>query len=232
MPESTSRRTPRWLAGALIGVLVLLLGFGIAVQVRSSASDSLATARQDDLLRILDDQNSRAARLRQQLAELQATENRLKASGDTSNVALQQAQQQLSALQVLLGVVPASGPGVTLTITDPKAALRAEDLLDVVQELRGAGAESVQFGSVRVATDSAFGNSSAGPTLDGQTLTRPYVVKAIGDPPTLDRALNIVGGVTASVRAVGGQATVVQQRNIIIEATRSLPAASLATPQK
>ena len=59
-------------AGVLIGVLVALLGFAIAVQVRSnSSSDSLSGAREEDLIRILDDQNLQAARLRQQIADLQ-----------------------------------------------------------------------------------------------------------------------------------------------------------------
>lgn len=225
------RRSSR-LAGALIGALVLLLGFAIAVQVRSSAGDSLATARSDDLVRILDDQNSRAVRLREQLAELQSTESQLKASGGQDSVALAQAQAQLAALRVLLGVVPATGPGVTLQITDPDRKLSAEDLLDVVQELRGAGAEAVQFDTVRVGTNSSFADATDGVHLDGHALGRPYSVLAIGDPPTLDRALNIVGGVASTVRLVGGTATISQQAGVTIAATRSLPESSLAKPAK
>lgn len=227
MPEpDRRRRLARW----LIAVLVLALGFGIAVQVRSSTTDSLATARPDDLVRILDDQNARAARLRQQLGDLQATEAKLTASGSGDAVALQQAQQQLTALQVLLGLVPATGPGVVVTLADPKAALRAEDLLDVVQELRGAGAEAIQFDGVRVGVDSAFVNAASGVALDGRLLSRPYAVRAIGDPATLDRALNIVGGVTATVRAVGGQASVVRQATVAVSATRGLPPSSAVRP--
>ena len=85
-------------------MLLALLGFGIAVQVRSnSSSDSLSSARDDDLIRILDDQNSRADRLRQQIAALQATEQQLQASGNRDSVALAQAQQQEQALGILLG---------------------------------------------------------------------------------------------------------------------------------
>lgn len=234
-PPAAPTRSSHRVAGVLIGVLVLLLGFAIAVQVRSSSGDNLADARQDDLIRILDDQNSRADRLRQQLTQLQDTEQQLQASGDKDSVAYAQAEQQLTALRVLLGLVPATGPGITMTITDPDHQLGPEDLLDVVQELRGAGAEAVQFDSVRVGTDSAFTASSTGdapPQLDGTTLTAPYKVIAIGDPPTLDRALNIFGGVAATVRAAGGDVVIVQQPGVTVTATRALPSTSLATPSK
>jgi hypothetical protein len=50
----------------IIGVVLLaLLGFALAVSVRTNRGPAgLATARQEDLVRILDDLDSRAGRLR------------------------------------------------------------------------------------------------------------------------------------------------------------------------
>ena len=158
-------------AGVLIGVLVALLGFAIAVQVRSnSSSDSLSGAREEDLIRILDDQNLQAARLRQQIADLQLTVGQLQAGGDRNSVALQQAEQQLAALGVLLGTLPATGPGVVVTVTDPARKLQPEDLLDIVQELRGAGAEAIQFGGVRVGVSTSFTAAPNGVQVDDSEL--------------------------------------------------------------
>ncbi len=220
------KRVNRRRAGALIGVLLALLGFGIAVQVHTnSSSDSLSSARQDDLIRILDDQDSREDRLRQQIAALQNTEQQLAASGDRDSVALQQAQEQLQSLGILLGTVAATGPGVTITITDPRRGLKAEDLLDVVEELRGAGAEAIQFGPVRVSTSTAFLDSpSGGVEVDGKAVQAPYTVLAIGDPQTLDTAMQIPGGVAATARAAGGDAVVRQSSVIEISALRTLTA--------
>jgi uncharacterized protein YlxW (UPF0749 family) len=219
-------------AAALIGVLLALLGFGIAVQVRSnSASDSLSSARDDDLIRILDDQDSRADRLRQQIAALQTTEEQLQASGDRDSVALRQAEQQAQSLGILLGTLPATGPGVTITITDPQHGLKAEDLLDVVEELRGAGAEAIQFGSVRVGTSTAFVDSpNGGVEVDGRSVAAPYTVLAIGDPQTLDTAMQIPGGVAATARAAGGNADVVQHTVITISAVRTIANPRYAKP--
>jgi uncharacterized protein YlxW (UPF0749 family) len=218
-------------AGALIGVLTAILGFAIAAQVRStSSSDSLQHLREDDLIRILDDQNARAERLNRQIADLQTTLEELQRSGNSKAVAKEQAQRELESLQVLLGTAAATGPGLSVELTDPQHKLKAEDLLDVVEELRGAGAESVQFGPVRVTTSTSFVDGSDGLHVDDQLLVPPYRVLAIGDPTTLDTALNIPGGVAATARNAGGEARIVEQPEVTITARISLPRPKYAAP--
>jgi uncharacterized protein YlxW (UPF0749 family) len=218
-------------AGALIGVLTALLGFAIAVQVRAnSSSDSLAGLREDDLIGILDNQNARADRLRQQIAELQRSLRQLQDSGDRSAAAREQAQQEADALGVLLGTLPATGPGVLVRISDPDRKLRAEDLLDVVEELRGAGAEAISFGPVRVSTGTAFTDDAGSVAVDGTLLSAPYEVLAIGDAKTLDTALNIPGGAAATLRAAGGDLQVSERVRVDITATRALPTPKYAVP--
>ncbi|MEO9140466.1 MAG: DUF881 domain-containing protein [Jatrophihabitans sp.] len=219
-------------SAAVIGVLTLLLGFAIVVQVRANSSgDSLSGLREDDLIGILDNQNARADRLRGQITELQATLRQLQDSGDRASAARDQARQEAQALGVLLGTLPAEGPGVTVAITDPSGALTGEDLLDVVEELRGAGAEAIEFGGVRISTTSSFAGGDGTIRIDGQTLRAPYQVRAIGEATTLDTALNIPGGIAATVRAAGGELTVTQQPSVIISVTRTLTPTKYARPR-
>ncbi len=229
-PRSTRSRRNRG-ATVLIGALLAILGFGLAVQFRSnSATDSLAGAREDDLVRILDDQNGRIDRLQSRLSDLQAAKQRLADSGSNNAAARQEAQRQADALAVLTGTAPAHGPGVSVTITDPSHVLKAEDLLDVVEELRGAGAEVIQFGPVRVVASSAFVDAADGVELDRTAIGAPYTVLAIGDPKTLDTALNITGGVVNSVHAAGGQVDITEKDTVSITVTRTISAPKYATP--
>jgi uncharacterized protein YlxW (UPF0749 family) len=217
-------------ATSLIAVLLALLGFAIAVQLRSnSANDGLSGAREDDLVRILDDQNSRLDRLQQQLTSLQATKQKLTDTGSNSAAALQEAQRQADALAILTGTVAAHGPGVVVTVTDPQHKLRAEDLLDVIEELRGAGAEVIQFGTVRVSTSTALTDSGSIVYADGIALADPYRVLAIGDPATMDTALNIAGGVVQTLKADGANTTVVQSQTVSITAIRPVSTPKYAT---
>jgi uncharacterized protein YlxW (UPF0749 family) len=234
-PDTAAEHPPRWVrnrgATALIGALLAILGFAVAVQVRSnSRTDALAGAREADLVRILDDQNSRIERLQGQISDLQTAKQRLSDSGNNNAEARREAQRQADALAVLTGSAPAHGPGIRVRITDPLHALRAEELLDVIEELRGAGAEVIQFGPVRVGTSSAFTDSGSGVTLDRTLLQAPYDVLAIGDPKTLDTALNIQGGVVNTAHAAGGEVSIVEQPTISITATRTIPTPRYATP--
>jgi uncharacterized protein YlxW (UPF0749 family) len=220
-------------SAALIGVLTLLLGFAIVVQVRAhSSGDALSGLREEDLIGILDNQDARADRLRQQINDLQNNLRQLRNSGNRSAAARRQAVEQSQALGILLGTLPAVGPGVSITITDPAGTLTGEDLLDVVEELRGAGAEAIQFGTVRVTTTTSFDGSGGTVGVDGAELTAPYRVLAIGDPKTLDTALNIPGGVAATVRAAGGELSIQELDHVNISVTATLPKPKYAEPSR
>jgi uncharacterized protein YlxW (UPF0749 family) len=105
----------------------------------------------------------------------------------------------------------------------------------VIEELRGAGAEAISFGPVRISTDSAFAPAAAGSgggrvAVDGTVVSAPYRIAAIGDPKTLDTALNIPGGVAAVLRSAGGDLHVSEARNLVITATRTVPRFRYAVP--
>jgi len=229
-PEPARRLIPSP-AGLLIGLLISLLGFALAVQVRSNTSTSgLTAARQEDLVRILDELSSRENRLRRQIAELEAARTRLSSTGDRSSAALEEARKRSTTLGVLAGTLPAQGPGVELTLTDPERRLAAEDLLDAVEELRAAGAEALQVGGVRIGLDSSFTAVDGGIAVDGVQLSAPYTILAIGDPPTLATAMEIPGGVTDTVSRAGGEARIAQRDRVVIRALRPLKEPQYSRP--
>jgi uncharacterized protein YlxW (UPF0749 family) len=231
--EAPARRRPTRAASVLIGVLLAALGFAIAVQIRSvSSSDALSGARPDELARILADLNDRQSRLQGQIGQLQGELRKLDTSGSNDTAARDAAKRKADALGVLTGTLPATGPGIVLAITDPKGQLSAEDLLDVVEELRGSGAEAMQFGPVRVGTSSAFVDTDDGVQLDGVGLRAPYRVLAIGPPSTMATALRIPDGVVATVEAAAGTARIDQRSSIEIKVLRMLPNTKYSTPTK
>jgi uncharacterized protein YlxW (UPF0749 family) len=144
--------------GALAVLLCVLLGLAIITQVRQTESgDSLETARPADLLVLLDSLQQREAALNIEVADLQRTVTQLQASGTSDQAAIENAQARLAALSILIGTVPATGPGVKLTITDTTPGVPAETMLDVINELRNAGAEAMEISgggsAVRVGLD-------------------------------------------------------------------------------
>ena len=204
-----------------VAVLCAVLGFAGVIQVRrTAAGDTLASARPDDLVQILDGLQRREDDLNKDIAELQDTLARLRSSGASSAEALAEAQRQAEALGILTGTLPAAGAGVRIVIQDPARRVPPELLLDALEELRNAGAEAFQFGPVRVGVDSSFSGSGGAVSLDGTALTAPYDILAIGDPPTLAAALAIPGGVLDTVRRAGGTMVTTQSQRIVVDALR------------
>lgn len=217
-------------ANALAAGLAIALGFAIATQIQQNQSAGLQTLRQDELVRVLDDLGQRSARLDQQVRELQAQRDGLSSGAGTAAEAAAQAQRRLDQLEILAGTVPAEGPGIRLTVTDPGRAVRGTALLDAVQELRDAGAEVIQVGPARIVMSSYFTDSSGTVSIDGKTLERPFVVQAIGDSQTLVSALNIPGGVIDSIRRVGANAQVETLPTVRIDALHTLVTPTYAQP--
>lgn len=217
-------------ANALAAVLAVSLGFAIATQIQQNQSTGLQTLRQDELVRVLDDLGQRSARLDQQVRDLQSQKAGLTSGADTAAEAAAQAQRRLDQVSILAGTVKAQGPGVRLTVSDPGRAVKGTALLDVVQELRDAGAEVIQVGQVRVVASSYFTDSQGNVSVDGQPQERPFVVLAIGDSQTLASALNIPGGIVDTVRRVGATAQVEQLATVRVDALHTLSPAQYAEP--
>jgi uncharacterized protein YlxW (UPF0749 family) len=201
-------------AGAMIGLLLALLGFTMVVQLKSNATDStLASARQEDLVRILSDLTAQEERLNQDIANLQESQRQLSSGVEGRAAALEEARKRADALGILAGTLPARGTGLTVRFEAVAEPIAAAAILDAVQELRGAGAEAMQIsggsgGSVRIIASTYFADADGGIDVDRRRLTGPYTVTVIGDPTTMRTALNIPGGVVEEVIGDGGNVTV------------------------
>jgi len=223
-PRSGSRSSG---AGAVIGLLLVVLGFAIATQVRSTnTDDALDNARPEDLVRILSDLDARAERLRRELAELEESKRQLESGAQGKEAALAEARRRAEVLGILAGTLPAEGPGLEVVFAPRDQRIRADGILDAVEELRGAGAEAMQISGatgqpVRIVAGTYFVDSGEGITVDGVPMSSPYTIEVIGDPATMQTALNIPGGVVDAVRQHGGNVTMRQPDLVRVTALHS-----------
>jgi uncharacterized protein YlxW (UPF0749 family) len=228
--------------GSLLpALLCAVLGFAVVVQVRSTQDAGLDGLRQSDLVRILDDVTERSDRLRSEAQALQDTQAKVTNGTDGTRAALDAARARSQVLGILAGTLPATGPGIELTISDPGGKVKSDVLLDTLQELRDAGAEAVEIGSldgpaVRVVASTSFvdpDGSPSGPSrvvVDGTELTSPYRFRVIGDSRTLAAALDIPGGVLDVLRQDDAQEVVTQREDVTITSLRAAPSPRYARP--
>jgi uncharacterized protein YlxW (UPF0749 family) len=216
----------------VVGLLLLaLLGFALAASVHSQHTASqLAAARPDDLVRILDDLDSRSSRLRAQITDLERTREQLAGSGSGA-AALAEARKRTQDLGILAGTIAAQGPGIEVTITDPQSAVAADVFVDVIEELRDAGAETLELSGVRLGATSWVADASGGLSVDGHAVSSPYVIRAIGDPATMEKALEIPGGIVDTVQGRSGAAINIRRATTVtVKSLRPLPSPGYAGP--
>src|SRR6187551_1356792 len=224
-------------AGALIWVLLALLGFTLVVQLRSNDADAgLASARQEDLVGILSDLEARDQRLQQEITTLEESQRQLTSGVAGRQAALAEAEKRADELGLLAGTLPARGPGLKISI-DPKGQpIKASSILNAVQELRGAGGEVMEIVgdngvAVRIVASSSFVDAEGGQVIvDGKQLSGPYTLWVIGVPATMQTALQIPGGVVASVSQAGGNVTMEQRSTVEVAAVRQPTSLQYARP--
>ena len=217
----------------VVGVLLAVLGFAAIPQVRTHNTDnSFAGYREQDLVDVLSGLAVTSQQAQNQINQLEGTRRQLEQNQRDQTAALQAAQQQAEELSILAGLVPATGPGIRVTVTEGPRPIDVDSVLDTVEELRSAGAEAMQVnGQVRLVAQSSVESAPGGLRIDGTLLTSPYVLDVIGDPHTLQGALSLVDGPIAQFKDAGADVQVDPEKALDITAVRKPTTSQFAQPQ-
>jgi uncharacterized protein YlxW (UPF0749 family) len=206
-----------------VAAVAVLIGVGaVAVFEGQGTDEFLASAREPDLVRLLDDLQTRQTRLDGEVLRLQAAEQRLRTG--TSAEGLQEAQERADDLRVLAGTTAVRGPGIRLRV-DGENAFFASDLLNTVQELRDAGAEALEVNGQRVVVNTWFDDVQDGISVSGTVIRAPFELLAIGGPDTMATAMRIPGGVVDTVESQDGSVVITELDSVEITSTVELGAA-------
>lgn len=152
-------------------------------------------------------ENLRESELREKLAtwkdkyeetsvKLEETKLKLqeyKSKRETNQEASELLEKELLQAQALLGLTEVTGNGVVITMQDNSemegGTISSIDLLDLINELKIAGAEAISINDERIINMSDIVDVYDYIMIDGKRVTSPYVIKAIGDPKYLESAL-------------------------------------------
>lgn len=132
----------------------------------------------EDIVKVLEDTNIKINGYRDNIAN--------------NKTASELLTEDLNRLTGIIGKRDVSGSGVIVTLTDNEnTKVYAEDLLELVNELKLAGAEAISINNERVVYDSYIIDIGGGVIrINGNTLVSPYVVKAIGNTTYLESSLS------------------------------------------
>ena len=188
-----------------LGIMCLALTLAISIQLKtvknsnSTISQSLAQdSLRDEVLRWKERYDYTYQALTQSDKELE--EIRKKATqGDSTSKAK---QEEITSNNMMLGMSDVTGPGFEITLTDNISGLNAEgnelwdlsqavvhreDILEVINALNNAGAEAISVNGQRIVQTTAITCEGNVIKINGQRVSSPFVIKAIGSPGLLSR---------------------------------------------
>ncbi|HEX6877465.1 MAG TPA: DUF881 domain-containing protein [Nocardioidaceae bacterium] len=218
-----------WSRGQLTAAFLLaVVGFASVVQVQAQDRNSdYDGMREEDLVQLLNSLAGASQRAENEITQLEQTRSSLRSDTSSRQAALEQARQEATVLGILAGTLPAVGPGVVVTVKDPEQKVGIDQMLNGIEELRDAGAESIEINNtVRVVAQTALEDGDGGILVDGTQVSPPYTLEVIGDPHTLSRALNFTGGFVDDIQgpSIRGK--------VVVEQTQDVEIATLAEPRE
>lgn len=208
-PSSNMNRNERRSWWTSLFVLCALLGGMLGLSVKTQSRLVRQTANVGAAI-----SNKQIADLQRTIAQYQQKIARYESGATTQNSQMRLVSEDLKSAKFLAGLTSVQGPGVVVTLNDskkpfpvglgpgivPPNIIHDTDINQTVNELKAAGAEAISVNDQRLVATSPV--RCAGPTVyvNNTAQTPPYVIKAIGDPKTLNTAVNLSGGIATQIQ--------------------------------
>lgn len=184
----------------------IISGALLAWQYRIHTSNlAVSQSRNSALAAVIQELEAETARMEEQIVAFRGKLDKIQHSqvNGADEVAFIQAEMQ--GLKNLSGLSEVTGPGITVVLDDNRTGSQAakslpdynaenfiihdKNVLYLVNEIKRAGAEAIAVNNQRIVTSSDI--RCVGPVIfvNSTRMAPPYVIQAIGDPETLERAV-------------------------------------------
>ena len=101
--------------------------------------------------------------------------------------------KELKQTNLLAGKTDVKGEGIIITLKDSdESTITSNDLIELINELRYAGAEAISINDIRITANSYIATVNGSMIrIDLQRVSGPYIVKAIGNQTYLSSTLSL-----------------------------------------
>ncbi len=198
-----------------IAFICAILGLVGSMQVKSvrevAEGGFLSTQKAHSMTLELKNLQNEKEQLYEILTDLENRLREYETSEADENLMIKNLKNDLMRYQLLAGYIEGKGPGVVIEVDDPSPLFGQEGtesfitynyeiLLSVINALNAAGAEAVSINGQRYVSTTEIHYSSNALYINGSGTTPPYHIQAVGNPETLEAALNMRYGVVWDMR--------------------------------
>lgn len=176
----------------IVLVSVMLMQFRTVEQTDITEIENM---RESELQTALSEWKTRYEEIAAQLDDINSRINEYNKTIEDNEAASELIDKELAESNLLVGKTDVYGEGVVVTLSDGEIAVSSENLKDLVNELRYAGAEAISINENRVlaTTDIIDMAEYTYIMVNLQRIQGPYVIKAIGNKEQLSSILNMKG---------------------------------------
>lgn len=193
-----------------LGLLCGILGFIISMQFNTvkNATEGgfLSTQKAQQLSMELRNLRSEKERLNEELTGLEKRLKEYEISEADEDLIIKNLKKDLERYQLLAGYKEGEGPGVIITVDDSPSdylgngegsfiMYNYDVILDLINKLNAAGAEAIVINDQRYISNTEIYYTSNAVLINSVPTRPPFTIKAIGNPETLEAALNMRYGV-------------------------------------
>ena len=185
----------------ILGLMCILLSYGIAVQIKTIngtgttiSTNSRENELRDAVLKAKEKYDNLYKDLEKMESQLEIERN----NSTQNNTELEQLESTIKEGNKILGLSEVTGYGLVITVDDnnkmslndwygdPNSLIVHDiDLMNIVNELKNAGAEAISINNQRIVTTSAIECDGNVIKINGEKISAPFEIKAIGFPETL-----------------------------------------------
>lgn len=215
-----------------IGIMCFLLTIGIIIQVNTinEAGNTIGTSKlndnlKDEVLRWKERYDSTYSVLLKEQTELESVREAV-TKRDTNSEGY---EKEIKTANKILGLTDVNGTGITITIADSQITnsqlagiidvdsllVHYSDLIQVINELKNAGAEAISVNDERIVPTTAITCDGNVILVNGQKIGSPFVIKAIGNPEML-LGITRPGGYISLMEGDGIEINIKKSDNITI----------------
>jgi uncharacterized protein YlxW (UPF0749 family) len=211
-----------------ITIFAVVVGSMLAMQFRTASSDDLPVPF-DRLQELTIEKKQLEKDVNQLQEEASDLEAKLEEAMISHAGAAGALESELYKIKLYAGLLPVVGPGVEVTLDNPSGAglrygenagyiIKDEDLLRVLNDLRGAGAEAIAVNGQRILATSEVRLAGNHINVNLTRLSPPYKIIAIGNPGTLKSSLELKGGLAEYLSEQGALVNVETKEQIRVPA--------------
>ena len=236
-------RNPRLTLWHVVMTLTMvLLGFLIIIQSRASREVTsqvpVPTRSVYALATLLREEREARSALEAQVTDLRRQLESYERAASEGRSLQEAMGRELEGLRIALGLKAMRGPGVVVRLADPRTQPKGtnpvvvsyQDIVAVVNELWAAGAEAIAVNGQRLTATTGLSQVGGNVVVNLQRLTGPFDIVALGDPATLEGALNIRGGLIEGLRALGLTITIGRREGLTVPAYKGTLTFEYAKP--